>query len=251
MGFWDGFNAGYGAVSQIRERNLLSNLARNPGDTSARNKLMALDPQLMMQQQAQQRQQQQFDNQQTLFQQGQDDRQARQGYGQMVASGDLQGAQNAALSNGDTEFATTIDQMIARGDAHAVQQFKNEAQVGAAFYDALSQVPEKDRAAWVQQNAEALKQNGVPVEMLDPSHLSDAFVQFGLAKFVGADKAIDNRLAAAKEKEQAAYHQAQIGVSQQRVDNQKYGLTHAKPRAGGGSGKGGAHDLPAGFSVIP
>ena len=186
--FWDGYNNGFAAVQQIRQQGALRKYNRDPN--AGLDDLRVVDPQLAGQMQTQRQQGQ-------VFQQQQDDRQARLRVGGQAATGDLNGAMGEAYKAGDFAGAADIQGVIAAMSKQEKEAAALQVDNVGAFSYALSKVPPEQRAAWAQGNAGTYGLD--PKVAADPAHLDDNSLQASIAKAVGLKDMLANDVAMQKE----------------------------------------------------
>lgn len=176
--FQIGFQSAQNALSNVQAgmdfaNNAFAQGARSRysrGDQNALNELMRYDPQAAMSLGA-------YEQQKKQWGQADQQRQVRANALGLAGRGDINGAQNALAQTGDIEGLDAIKRWAATATEQQYKQFEREVKNGWALNSTLEKIPEAQRQAWVQQNAQSLVANGYDPSKITPDQLSDASIQ--------------------------------------------------------------------------
>ena len=181
--FQVGFQAGQNGLADVQagmafadkafSQNALTRYGQ--GDQNALGQLMRFDPQTAMGLGS-------YDQQKKQWAQADQQQQARTNALGLAARGDYGGAQGALSGAGDIEGLDMIKRWASTATEQQYKQFEREVKNGWALNSTLEKIPEAQRQAWVQQNAQSLAANGYDPAKITPDQLTDASIQINKRK---------------------------------------------------------------------
>lgn len=152
---------------------------------------------------------------------------AQQAVASAVGRGDYGAAQQAAIGAGDFDLAKQIGGL----DDAQRKRAADEAGAIGRVAQALTAVPEAQRASELAKYAPMLRQAGIGAHELQGVDLTDA----GLARYVGFSQSINDQLAAARPQYQVIPEGGTLVNTRDPQALKAYSTPQAAPQTGGGS----------------